>query len=564
MSKILIVDKDLVFKQLATSWLKNVGHDVETIEGLKKGLKKLDTFQPEIVILALRLPQTELSEDIIKEYLFSPVSPRVIITGDNINPNLVAGILQIGVYDCFETPLKINGAFTGTEKLQERLLTTVSRAGSSVQKAISLVENIKRDDIIGSSSAIIYCLANLKKAAMTERPILITGETGTGKELFAKAAHENSSRFGKNLVLLDCGALPETIIQGELFGYKKGSHDKAYKDKAGLIKKADGGTLFLDEIGNLTLSIQAKLLRAVEQKTFYPLGATEPEHSDFRLVSATNEDIEKEIIEGSFRADLYNRINTFVIHLPPLRNRKEDIKELASHFIARTCSELKIKQKECTQEFIKALEMHEWKYNVRELKNVIYRTVALNRDIQILTPDILPPEIRGPWIVSAGLKVHQPSNKEMSQLYDEMISSLKNDIGQKENQRLLYEMDYETGIPMWFDFSSTENVPIDSPTISESSGEISPEKVIAGDVKWDRIKSLDYNIQVSIMVVARSLWKKRKKELATILGVRPNTLDKFFSDAKKYARNGKFQFEDLKDFVYDKHHPVLFKFFKCL
>lgn len=563
MAKILIADQDESFKQLATTWLKNEGHDVEITVKLREGLKLLDTFQPEVVILALSLPQTEPTEELIEKYIKSSFSPKVIITGNHLNSSDAAKFLNMGVFDCFEKPSKIKGVFIGEEKLQERLISTVSHAVSSVQRAISLGKDFKREHIIGDSPAIIACLTELERAVNSTRPILITGESGTGKELFARAAHENSPRFKKNIISLDCGAFSETTIKGHLFGHKKGSHSTADKDEDGLIKQADGGTLFLDEIGNLPPSIQNSLLRAIDEKEFYPLGADKPKKSDFRLVSATNADLKQKVKEGSFRNDLYNRINTFNIHLPPLRDRKQDIKALAKHFLDRISTECEVKPKKYTEDFLEALEMYEWESNIRELKNVIYQTVKYYPDIEILTADHLPSKIRNLWIASMRLKINEPSKEETSQLYEEILASLGNDTKQEAHHDFYYEMDYMEDIPTVFCPPTTETVQAEQQNMIEPSEEISPEKIITGEIKWDRIQKLlkDYPHKVSIMVAARSLWKGDLKEFAERLDVSKGAFYRFFSTAKKKARNEEFYYNDLKKFVPDKYHPALQEFF---
>lgn len=543
MAKILIVDRDQFFLDFISGCLKKAGHEVTPLAtNLSEGLERLETIQPDIIILNFPPPpgtsyfyRKEKStpkqsiKDSIKKYIVSSTSRRIIVTGNQLNSADISEIINMGAFDCFEKPFNFVTGFDKEQKLEERVISTVSSAVNALQTAGSLDKKFKRENIIGNSHAILSCLVNLNNAAKTDAPILITGETGTGKELFATAAHENSKRWQKTLVPLDCGALPESIIEGHLFGHKKGAHSTAYEDKDGLFKEADGGTLFLDEIGNLSENVQAKLLRAVEQKTFYPMGATEPERSDFRLVCATNENLKQKVSKGHFRADLYARISAFAIHLPPLRDRKEDIKDIAAHFIHESCDELDLKHKSMTQEFIKALEMHEWLGNIRELKSIIKDAVAMAGDNKSITPDHLTPQIRGLWIAARGY----------------MIGVTDNVIDTSSQNSSVFEKDAQS----------------DPSAEIQSLADITPESIIAGKIEWNQILELSYEHRVSLMVVARSLWKGQQKELAKMLGAEVNAFEQFFSTAKKKARSGKLTLDMLTDFVSDVHRPELQDFF---
>ena len=232
-----------------------------------------------------------------------------------------------------------------------------------------------------------------KKVAKTESTVLLTGETGTGKEVFAQAIHENSNHCGKSFVALNCSTFSAAILESELFGHKQGAFTGAIKDKKGFIEEANGGTLFLDEIGEMPLELQAKLLRVLETNEYIPIGDTTPKKSSFRLIAATNRNLKVESEEHRFRSDLYFRLNIFEINIPPLRERQKDIAALASFFVEKFSAATNKKSLKMEDLFIHKLETYHWPGNVRELKNVIERSVILVNDA-ILTPDLLPYEMQ--------------------------------------------------------------------------------------------------------------------------------------------------------------------------
>lgn len=253
---------------------------------------------------------------------------------------------------------------------------------------------MKREGIIGSSSQINACLDLLAQASISEANVLITGETGTGKELFASAIHKNSHRSAMRFVVVDCATLPETLVESILFGHEKGAFTGADKTHEGLIRQADGGTLFLDEVGELPPSIQKAFLRALQERRFRPLGGQQEVTSDFRLVAATNRDLDEMVNEGRFRKDLLYRLHSFRIDLPGLKERPEDIRELAMYQINRRSKHYGTGIKGVSPEFLEALTAYHWPGNVRELLNALERAIVAAGEEPTLFPNHLPIDLR--------------------------------------------------------------------------------------------------------------------------------------------------------------------------
>jgi len=282
-----------------------------------------------------------------------------------------------------------NGAFDYIVKGDDndKIIPLLHRAIEKVQLQKRVKELEKRVDdkfsfhaIIGKSKSIQQAIALAEKVAPNDTNVLLTGETGTGKEVFAQGIHQASQRAGKTFVALNCSAFGKDILESELFGYKQGAFTGANKDKKGLIEEANNGTLFLDEIGEMPLELQAKLLRVLETNEFIKLGDTKPTKSNFRLIAATNRDLKVESEEKRFRSDLYFRLNVFQITLPPLRERVKDIEPLLQFFVAQFSAKMNKKILTYSDEFLKKLETYKWVGNIRELKNVIERAVILSDD----------------------------------------------------------------------------------------------------------------------------------------------------------------------------------------
>jgi two-component system NtrC family response regulator len=253
---------------------------------------------------------------------------------------------------------------------------------------------LKRDGIIGSSAHMNHCFDQLAQAASSVAPVLIFGETGTGKELFARAIHENSPRSSGSFVVVDCAALPDTLVESALFGYKKGAFTGADCDTDGLIAQADGGTLFLDEVGELPLVLQKAFLRVLQEHRYRPIGSGTELHSNFRVVAASNRDLREMASAGNFRKDLLFRLESLSIEVPPLRARADDVQELALYYVDRLCRRYGMETKGVTPEFFDALAAYSWPGNVRELVNTLERVLSAARNDPTLYPHHLPDAMR--------------------------------------------------------------------------------------------------------------------------------------------------------------------------
>ncbi len=385
MRKILIVDDEPKLRKLLQLILSEI--DVIPLSA-SSGMEALEIIKeedPDLIITDLKMPGMdglELLKRIKKDF---PDKQVVIITAYGSIDSAVSAMKE-GASDYITKPFEVEDIKIKIKNILKYI--------EAEKKARFFFEEFKKghefNDIIGDSPALQKAISLARKVAPASTPVLLTGESGTGKELFARAIHLSSPRSGGPFIAINCASIPETLLESELFGYEKGAFTGAYERRKGKLELASGGTLFLDEIGEMPLSLQAKLLRVLEEKQFYPLGSTRAVKVDFRLISATNRDLEKLVSDGSFREDLYYRINVFTIKLPPLRERQEDILTLAEFFVKKFSSELGKKPPVLTQEVKEIFLRYPWKGNVRELQNVIERACIVADDKITLTH--LPPE----------------------------------------------------------------------------------------------------------------------------------------------------------------------------
>lgn len=386
MRSILIIDDEEKLRNLLTRIISLEGFEVLQAGDCKTAIKKLEQNEIDVVLCDVKLPDGN-GVDLAKKIKDKFQIPEIILL--TAYGNIPDGVQAIK-----------NGAFDYITKgddnnkiipLLYRAMEKVDLAKRVQQLEKQLSDKHSFDKIIGKSKTIQKAIDLAQKVAVTDTTVLLTGETGTGKEVFAQAIHQESQRAKQNFVAINCSAFSRELLESEMFGHKAGAFTGASKDQKGLFEEANNGTIFLDEIGEMSLELQAKLLRVLETGEFIRVGETKPTKINVRIIAATHRDLQTEIEQGHFREDLYYRISTFQIHLPPLRERVIDIEALANHFINISSIKTNKKIKSVSTDFNEALKQHQWKGNIRELKNVIERSVILCDDE--LTIEHLPIEL---------------------------------------------------------------------------------------------------------------------------------------------------------------------------
>lgn len=434
MAKILVFSKDEDFVKLVSGWMNKDGYKIENINSLQDVTLKIKEESFEFAIIDVSMMNEGPRYLFMKSYFQDVSSPQVIIMGEQFNTDYVKDKIEEGAWDCIKKPEKLRGKYISktVKEVQDRLMKSLMLGLRDHSQKIQL-SGFNRDGIIGKSHELLSSLADLAQATASDKPILIIGETGTGKELFAKAVHKNSENRKKGpSVEFNCATISEDMAESILFGYKKGSHSKADTDKEGLVKAAHNGTLFLDEIGELSLSNQARLLRCVDTKRVLPLGALVPEDTNFRLISATNQDLDKMRRQGKFRDDLYYRISAFIIEIPSLKKRKSDIRDITAYYMKDACKTKNITPaKICTDPFIEALELYDWPGNVRELFNVLEKAISRSGNNPALEIYHLPTEIRAEWIAKSAVSQFDLDEKTREEMFREAWENIDVEVDSK-------------------------------------------------------------------------------------------------------------------------------------
>jgi two-component system NtrC family response regulator len=384
MADILIVDDDLMTSETLTDMVKRSGHEAFAAYSIRHGVDYIKSRPFDIVFLDVHLPDGNGLEA-LPEIQAALSRPEVVIITGFGNPDGAELAIKNGAWDYIEKPISMKTAILAVQRvLQYR----------EAKKGAIKTRVLNRAGIVGNSDRMSSCMDLVAQAAASNVNVLITGETGTGKELIARAIHINGARGANNFTTVDCASLPPTIVESVLFGHEKGTFTGADHHREGLLKQADGGTLFLDEVGELPLEIQKAFLRVLQERTVRPLGSRYEIRSDFRLIAATNRNLDQMVALNQFRQDLLYRLKAFTIEIPPLRDRKEDIKELTIHYNAKICDRYGIDTKGFSPEFMEALMAYEWPGNVREVINTLERVVAVARHEPTLYHIHLPVEIR--------------------------------------------------------------------------------------------------------------------------------------------------------------------------
>ncbi len=372
MAKILIVDDEKSIRDALSDILSEEKYDVVTAENGEDGWAKLEQEKIDLVLCDIKMPKMDGMELLSKVSEEGIDVPFVMISAHGTIDTAVDATKK-GAYDFIQKPPDLNRILlTVRNAIDNSNLTTETKV---LRKKVS-----KGYDIIGESNGINEVKSTIERVAPTEARVLINGENGTGKELVARWLHEKSERSKAPLVEVNCAAIPSELIESELFGHEKGSFTSAHKQRIGKFEQASGGTLFLDEIGDMSLSAQAKVLRALQDKKITRVGGDKSIKVDVRVLAATNKNLKKEIEDGNFREDLYHRLSVMVITVPALRDRKEDIKLLAEHFLEQVASEYGTAKKSIDDDAVSQLESYGWTGNIRELRNVIERLVIMSQD----------------------------------------------------------------------------------------------------------------------------------------------------------------------------------------
>ena len=384
MANVLIIDDDMNLCRILSEEITFLGHEAQTSCSLQEGYELAVSGDFDVLFLDVRLPDGN-GLDLLPAIRKPENAPEVIImtgTGDADGAEMA---IKNGAWDYIQKPSSLG-------QMTLPLLRALEFRDARMASRTTLV--LKADSIIGKSPQMRACRDLLAQSACSDANVLITGETGTGKEVFALAVHRNSRRANHEFVVVDCGAMTETLVESALFGHERGAFTGADKQRVGLLKHADGGTLFLDEVGELPLGIQRSLLRALQERRFRPIGSDREIQSNFRLIAATNRDLDEMVKNGHFREDLLHRLRSLSIQLPPLRERDGDVRELTTHFMAGLCDRYGMKTKGVSPDFLDALSIYAWPGNVRELQHILEQVIAKSRDVQVLYPEHLPAEIR--------------------------------------------------------------------------------------------------------------------------------------------------------------------------
>jgi DNA-binding NtrC family response regulator len=410
--RILVIDDDASLRRILEYNLQEEGYEVLACSSGEEGLRLADSFRPELVISDVMMPGMDGFQLLQAVRERAPDTLVIIITAFGAIDAAVQA-MKLGAYDYVTKPFN-------RDELKLTVRKALHMSGLSEENRRlkeELADRVEFRNIIGISQSMEQVLAVVRKVADTGATVLITGESGTGKELVARAIHALSSRRNAPFVPVNCSAIPRDLLESELFGHVKGAFTGAVRDNPGKFRQADGGTIFLDEVGDLSMELQPKLLRTLQEKTVESLGGNAPAKLDVRVVAATNADLEKSISEGGFREDLYYRLAVIPVHLPPLRKRPEDIPLLVRHFVVKRCCDAVI----LDDDALEAMKRYSWPGNVRELENTVERLLIM-RERDTIRISELPDKIRNSGCAKPGSVVSLPAEGySLEQLEREIV-----------------------------------------------------------------------------------------------------------------------------------------------
>ncbi|MBV8253212.1 MAG: sigma-54-dependent Fis family transcriptional regulator [Chitinophaga sp.] len=370
MANILIIDDEKSIRKTLTEILSYEGYKVDEAADGQEGFKMFKDKQYDAVLCDIKMPKMDGLEFLEKAREINPDIPIIMVSGHG-NIDTAVDAVKKGAYDYISKPPDLNRLLITLRNAMDK--TTLVTETKTLRRKVNKVP-----EMIGESAPILKIKETLEKVAPTDARVLITGENGVGKELVARWLHELSSRAAGPMVEVNCAAIPSELIESELFGHEKGSFTSAVKQRIGKFEQASGGTLFLDEIGDMSLSAQAKVLRALQEGKITRVGGDKEISVDVRVVAATNKDLLREVEEKNFRLDLYHRLSVILIHVPSLNDRRDDVPLLVDNFLDAVCNEYGISRKQIDKDAMKALQQHNWSGNIRELRNVVERLVILS------------------------------------------------------------------------------------------------------------------------------------------------------------------------------------------
>lgn len=418
MGRILIIDDDHSICELLARILEADRHQVESVQSGGDALKAAAGGDHDLYMLDMQLPDITGHQVIASLAELRPEAPVIIITGHASIEDAVKAV-KAGVYDYLQKPLHADQVLMAVNQALERKM--LLEENRYLKETLS--ERYGFDTILTKNKAMLAIFATIRKVADTKATVLITGESGTGKELVARAVHFNSRRKNARFVPINCGGIPETLLESELFGYAKGAFTGAVGSKQGLFQAADRGTMFLDEIASMPPSLQVKLLRVLQEGSYYPLGSVSPVEVDVRVVAASNQNLEEAVKAGAFREDLYYRLNVIQIAIPPLRDRKEDIPNLAQHFMEKFSKEHGKDIRGIEGAALELLLRHSWPGNVRELENAVEHAVAVCSGPMLAARDF--PDRRAPVNNGGGgAMIHQTLHQARDAFEKQYIEAL--------------------------------------------------------------------------------------------------------------------------------------------
>lgn len=380
MPKILIIDDEMSIRKTFSDILSYENYKVETATNGLEGLNLFKKIDFDVVLCDIKMPKLDGMQFLEESREVNPDVPIIMVSGHG-NIDTAVEAVKKGAYDYIAKPPDLNRILITIKNALDKSTLTIET--KTLRKKVSKVH-----EMIGKSKPLQRIHKTIDKVAPTDARVLITGANGVGKELVARWIHDKSGRNNSPLIEVNCAAIPSELIESELFGHEKGSFTSAVKQRIGKFEQADGGTLFLDEVGDMSLSAQAKVLRALQEGKITRVGGDKEINVDVRVIAATNKDLLQEIEDNNFRLDLYHRLSVIIIHVPSLKERKEDIPLLANHFMEEICKDYGIAPKKFEREAIKALEEHGWSGNVRELRNVVERLIILS-DKKVTHSDVM-------------------------------------------------------------------------------------------------------------------------------------------------------------------------------